>query len=35
MQFYIPAGFSNYDAANRIVVRKEHTIIVVIRDDTL
>jgi hypothetical protein len=35
MQLYVPTGFSNCDAANQIVVRKEHTMIVVIRDDTL
>jgi hypothetical protein len=35
MQLYVPTGVSNYDAANQIVVRKEHTMMIVIRDDTL
>jgi hypothetical protein len=35
MHLYVPTGFSNYDAANQIVVREERTMIVVIRDDTL
>ena len=35
MQLYVATGLSNYDAANQIVVRREHAVIVVIRDDTL
>ena len=35
VRFYVTAGFSNYDAADQILVPKLNTSIVVVRDDTL